>query len=837
MLKIRKIALVAVATMASVTLSFGDMPSINDLNLKMGNTDTRQSRYAGTYSYRGEWNKNEVYNGSFTQGVGDTVKCGTYCGKPLFWWAGGEVKGYNKPGEFTVDGSMQSWVLINSSSVDERGKPNYKWSGWNGDIQESISGISAVVPTWRDGAEAAYTMTHEDMGAMSFIQSIRPAWELAEEAEFAGVIKQSWGIIVEKMDQESWDNTLMMVMDGHEMFSHSNRHTNPADQWQVFWPGQIINSYDPSIPEEIRGLEVVGIWAAEPNNLNPQKTPTPNLSANRPTTVTLQDDSGLVSITSTCQWTQDAPASEPIGWDISKDGEPENLVIEPVITALAGTEVVILPSKQKQYVRYSYRDESGGGNNEGLIAATGAIWYSKMDIQNFAAQSWKDAANSAAMFTDSDGKLKFEYSVSNENGAGGYAAKILCRLGWDSTGNENDYKDNVEDASAAINENIYSRIINSGEHFPKGKRVEYFGYPFDSYSERTHAYLEKAGIVGARGGAKTGQPIPGDFIHPYRINFDDFYITQTTWDATKTSKDENGLYVSPQNPFVKLGLNELVDETIKAKGYMVRKFHSVADMPEATWYNEGEPFSTWPVNDPRFGGWFGGITKDQLRVHYRYLKKMIDERKLTVYTPSEAIKYRLTANVAGTPGIERSGANYLLTVPTTELIRESDIDEISVIVSFGEPMEKMNIEYSTLSLSQIEKWGNKPRRLPRMMDTEGKIWSISVNPYLGEAVIEPNADWELPSSIKPHGTGVNSIKPSLAGIHGGKVALNLPVGNYTAEIFSVSGRLIASSNIISSGGVVKSAISTERLGAGMFILNVKVKNGAQVMPSAKFLVK
>jgi len=144
-----------------------------------------------------------------------------------------------------------------------------------------------------------------------------------------------------------------------------------------------------------------------------------------------------------------------------------------------------------------------------------------------------------------------------------------------------------------------------------------------------------------------------------------------------------------------------------------------------------------------------------------------------------------------------------------------------------------SVTYNTVD----DKWGESPRRRPRQLDADGKVWSISINPFLGAVTIDPAAEW------KGQGTSINDTKAGIkatsgvqfAGIRDGQVALNLPAGTFTAELFSVSGRKVASTTVTGSNAIVRTGLNTQDLGAGMFFLNVKT-NGASVMQH-KLMIK
>jgi hypothetical protein len=781
---------------------FGHLPSIYDGTLQNGRIGfgaQSNSRAAGTYSNKGEWDPNVVYRGDYTVAQGDTVSYGEFNGKKLWWWAKFYAQGSQlTPGNFAPEGGTSPWVLINSLSATETGTISYKWKGWNGDL-ENMTGLKAEIPTWRDGAEGAYSFTHDDIGAMPFDLSVKPLWDLSKDYPD---IKTNWGVFVEEMDETEWASAIAMVAEGHEMFNHSMKHTSAADQWQWFYPGQTIPSHDPAIPAELRGLKVVGVWG------DPEKQQVWPFNYN-PITLGKEDPNSIVYIKCTPYWTQNAPSSEPEGTKIKDDnGNILATVMKPVITPKAGVTTITLKTGQKQYVKYTKQDldSSDGVVNEGTIAATGITWYEPAQLDEYGEGIWTSHSP----------------NVQGDQGAPAFCAKIWCVKAW--TGSE--YKLNIKDANDLINTNLYSKIISAGEYFPKGKNSEYFGYPFDAYSEVTHDSLEQNGFVGARGGAKSGTPIPGDFFHPYRIDFDAFYITRSDW--TPDSKGTGFTY--PDNPHVMLGLNEMVDKIVDSKGYMIREFHAVPDLADDAW-SSSEASELWPVNQADVGGWWGGITKNQLKVHYDYLQKQIDAHKITVYTVSEVTKYRMTANATSAATITQDGANYNLSCTTEDILPKYQ-DEISVIVSLNAAVDSLGVDY----IDQAKAGEQSPRRKPVKMDAAGKIWSVSVNPFKGDVKLIPNGVWNGQKVVIDNGSSVNKTtnKAVKVGVisNGNSLKVSAPAGSYKIEIYDIRGRVVKSINYSSTAN--NFTVGYDKMSTGIYVVKLR---GNSINYSAKISVK
>jgi len=393
----------------------------------------------------------------------------------------------------------------------------FNWRGYNGDLINRNDSVWAVVTTWRDGAIGAYSIVLDDFGVISFNKSVKPAWDLSKEAGFEK-IKLSWGIVTKQMNDENWNNAVIMVSQGHEMVNHAMTHTDAT------------------------------------------------------------------------------------------------------------------------------------------------LW------------------------------------------------------------NEKDLKYNINDANDLINKRVYEIIHSSGEYFAKGKRCEFFVYPYDSFNKSTHEYLNKSGFVGARGGERA-IVMKANFPDPFRINFDAHYISNRDWTPDSKSK---------RWPNMHIGLNEAIDKIIEAKGYMIRELHSVPDIPDNAWFDEDNNYENWPINNANkgMGGTWGGLTKNQLRVHFEYLKKKIESKELAIYTLSEAVKYSFTVRAFENEAVlTASGQNWII-----KLNKKPDVcvedkykEEISVIVDLGVAVEQLSVAYDRNHLNTNE--DNSPRIKPRRMDDSGRIWSISINPF------------------------------------------------------------------------------------------------------------
>lgn len=781
----KRLAIAVMTTAFTATMVSAHLPSFDQARRQMGKPATykrslsraeTQTPELTDVSQIKQWDKEmEGYKCRMKVNGEETflVKHNTFGTTPLYWRGNWYPDKGDEPGEFADSGGTSAWGLVNSYAFTQN--KEYEWVGWNSNAKKFVTesdgseyglvdrevgdwgdqidkkGPGAYLPTWRNGAEGAYSMIHDDIGAMNFETSVQPANEVAKDHP---EIRVGWGVFVRDMDATEWSEARKMVMDGHEMINHSWDHSSAADQWQwgyskggKYTDEDTLSIDDPALPEQLRGLIVGG------DNEQYGKT----LRFKMPVIRYVNDDVNQ----------PDTLESPEQVYEVSADYQ------EMVKYKINGKDS-------------SYFDTELPDAND-LYEILGD--YGWVDTIRYAQGRVKP--NSTAWVADDD----TEHPV----------LKIFCVPGWENEDfSEYDmYKSNITLSKKKLDEEVYEKV--SSNRFQKGKRTEYYVYPYDAYSKTTHDKLKENGIIASRGGAKSGRALPGDFFHPFRIDFDAFFMMEET--ASQTLAD------NPSNPHQRISLKGLVERIVKTKGYMIREFHACADV------------DYWDdANDQAKGGWWGGISKTLYKEHFVYLQNLIKTNKLVVFTPTEAVKYRLTRNGAESATVTPDGDNYTVKVTMKENVPAEYRDEISVIVKLENACRTMASKYSN---------GEESRYIPRMMDTEGKAWSISINPYEdnGEITLYPNVD---PTSLSKD-LLTNGKSVAFAGIQNGKISLNLPVGKYSADIFSVTGRKIASRNIEGAGRVASTALSTADLGAGMFIINVR-QAGATLL-NQKFLVK
>ncbi|MCL2844003.1 MAG: T9SS type A sorting domain-containing protein [Chitinivibrionia bacterium] len=602
----------------------------------------------------------------------------------------------------------------------------------------------------------------------------------------------------------------------------------------------------------------------------------PNGTGGHPFTIFAESD--MVTIQYPAYWTGYDPATNA-RWD-----DPR-IIITPNPTGFFRghpIQTVTLAGGQRVFVAYSepfnYDADQFTGHQTGYIAATGAQWFENLET------NYPHFFNGARIQTDwnSPGCTQSGcptagqpgwFVSTRDLGRPGFAAKLFVSEAWNPAMRAR----NIDTANYIINRNIFENITTAGEHFARGRRSEFYGFPFDIYDENLLMYLYNGvnqqvtnRFVGARGGAKSGQPMSGDFFHPFRIDFDAFFINNSTWRADNSHLPQ---FKVPHNAHVLLGINEMVDDIVEANGFMIRELHSVSihtDGPGFSqgggqvvstipWFDESLPDELWPVNTQmwqgqRTGGWWGGITVRQMEEHFTHVANLIDQRHLTVFTPSEAVKYRMTRNAFNTDAnLTEEGLNWTVRLTPTSAQAASAVDEIhreeiSVIVNLGTHVQSLGVSYdgTTTNTSDL----NSPRRRPRPMDwvagQGAQIWSVSINPFRTanhSALLIRDGDWhgqdivfnENPGEFIPagitNGRTMNRVAPraQFAGIRNGQINLNLQSGNYTVQLFNLQGRMIGSANINALNGVNATGLRTDHLARGLLILQVRDAQGASVL--------
>lgn len=164
------------------------------------------------------------------------------------WWASPQ----NIPGSCIDSFELLSspWYLINSKSI--RDNASFQWRGWNGDLENNIN-LEATVPTWRDGAEGAYSIIHEGVGLRDWDKGFASIIDTLKKYD---KIKASFSVITNLINSQGWNNLRSTLKQGHEIISNSHDNSLVYSSWKTFYHGDTIPSDDLNIPEEIRGFVV-----------------------------------------------------------------------------------------------------------------------------------------------------------------------------------------------------------------------------------------------------------------------------------------------------------------------------------------------------------------------------------------------------------------------------------------------------------------------------------------------------------------------------------------------------------------------------------------------------
>jgi peptidoglycan/xylan/chitin deacetylase (PgdA/CDA1 family) len=206
------------------------------------------------------------------------------------------------------------------------------------------------------------------------------------------------------------------------------------------------------------------------------------------------------------------------------------------------------------------------------------------------------------------------------------------------------------------------------------QKLEYFIFPFDSFTQDMVDRLGAIGYTGARAGLKGVTPL--DFTDPLREDFDVY-------------NDENSIYY-PANPDV---LSAYVDDAISKKGWAIRELHGINDM---SW----EPIPT-----------------ADYEAHLDYVKSKVDSGDLWVDTPSTVGHYRFARQYC-VPAVDGS----VLSFPSPSQTCLANATVVSVIVD-------TEIDATTLNATQNGKALDTKR-------LDSKRYLVDINPAFGPAVLQ-----------------------------------------------------------------------------------------------------
>ncbi len=723
---------------------------------------------AFSYSWMGPWIHDTVYTGDSTQG--DTVTYGTWPesgGHTLVWRAKFWTDGTDTPGVFAPEGGTSSWILQNSNGIAGKGGVPGAWKGWLGGLANTLTAGNCAIPTWKDGALGAYTMCHDDIGGLDWDPFVQPQIEVEKKYP---EIHVTWGCIAGSANGISTDGTSKdvewakireLVRRGDEIASHSWNHHSAADQWLWFAPKDTISRAEPDIPRWMTDLIVEPLSG----------------DTSTPSGGTATWSNSLVSV------------QFRTGWDGRPMDQLDSLKkYPPVVTPKAGVIQLTIPATAsypggKVYAKIDSAD-SINGFNKGKVAAVDPMW-------------------------------------SDDSGHVIFGLKLFTVPGWFNR-DAAQQDSNTTRSKTFIDDSVYNVIKTDAVNYPGGwgqffspiKTCEFYIYPYDAYSEKTHKALSDAGFISARGGGKSGKPTFCDFYHPYRLDYDAFYLCNGDTTALFGGK---GL---KSNPNQLLSINGLVTKIMSSHGYMMRELHAVLLGFDGRWDL---------VNNQDSGGYWGGIPADLYDAHLAWLTRLIDSDSLSVLTATEAVKYRITANGCSNATLtqQADASHYRLQVTTSPLLDTRYQDEISVICKFPIKVTSLDVAYPTPD----NLWGNHPRKLPRALSADSTAWSIQVNPYLssGQADITLNVPWGGDTVISPVKTNAFSIATMKNIVyHNGIVRATVPAGKYSISLYSLSGRIVGvkKSGISDGKTSISVRLNTEGISKGFYLLKLNSTVGS-----------
>lgn len=350
--------------------------------------------------------------------------------------------------------------------------------------------------------------------------------------------------------------------------------------------------------------------------------------------------------------------------------------------------------------------------------------------------------------------------------------------GWQNS----EWNLNIAKSRDTLNMKVYDVLRSEkrlpARYWPENKGVDYYIYPYDAFSNETHDSLEANGYVAARGGSKGSSCTPNDFFHPFRLDFDAHY------------SDAMGQY--PDNPHQYLTLKAMLDTIVAQKGYHIREIHTVTDRDDLGW---------------------GYVPMQKWRDHISDVLDLIKSNDITMYTPTNVVKYRITSDNMSI-AIEESGSNEWTITPTITLEEKFHDIYKDVLISYRMTVPTgVTIPEGKSLVAKYVDSGELVRRQP-WLRPGSKTWSVYGDPYKGAVKVYIDEKVAITPSIT-----VSDKKASFLGIKNGKMSLMLPKGKCNIEVYTMSGRMMSSVSQISNGRIANIALPA--LSSGVYILNVK----------------
>ncbi len=210
--------------------------------------------------------------------------------------------------------------------------------------------------------------------------------------------------------------------------------------------------------------------------------------------------------------------------------------------------------------------------------------------------------------------------------------EILCHS-WD----HQDFVAAVPPADLSVEIDQATSVLAA--HLPDQK-LEYFIFPFDSFTQPMVDHLVEVGYSGARAGTKGVNP--PDFKDPMRGEFDVY-------------NDENSIYYPEFSDVMKA----YVDDAISKGGWAIREFHGIQD-------------SSWQA-----------VPTADYEAHLDYIKAKVDAGELWVDTPSAVSHYRFARQYCGIPTI--TGAVLRFDEPNPQCLANATPLSVILTSSADEP--------------------------------------------------------------------------------------------------------------------------------------------------------
>lgn len=362
--------------------------------------------------------------------------------------------------------------------------------------------------------------------------------------------------------------------------------------------------------------------------------------------------------------------------------------------------------------------------------------------------------------------------------------------GW--SGDEWDL--NIRKSKDTLDMNVWDKLREENsipsQYWAENKSVDFYIYPYDAFSRETHDSLDASGYVGARGGSKGSTPTPLDFYHPFRTDFDAHY------------NDALGVY--PDNPHQYLTLKTMLDSIVASNGFHTREIHTVTDDEALGW---------------------GGVKEQNFKTHMEDVLNRIKNGDITMFTPTDAVKYRITTDNMNV-NIAKGNSNNWIISPEITLGSQFHEDYKDILISYVVTLpQDFTAPTGKVMVCKYVNGGEYSRRAPRKLQRRGveNTWAVYADPYKGDVEI-------FFDDVAIKSSEISSAQKDLAiaNLKNGKLSFFAKAGQYDIKVYGINGRLLRAikKNALKSGLITEN-LNLRSVSNGFLIIKIN-NNGKSV---------